>query len=28
MKQEDMYMIALVLFSILFWASFGMGLWG
>jgi len=28
MKQEDLWMIILVAFSILFTASFGMGMWG
>jgi len=28
MKQEDMWMIILVVFAILFTASFGWGLWG
>jgi len=28
MKQEDMWMIGVVVFCILFTASFGMGLWG
>jgi len=28
MKPEDMWMIGLVAFAILFTASFGMGLWG
>jgi len=28
MKPEDMWMIILVVFSILFTASFGWGLWG
>jgi len=28
MKKEDLWMIGLVVFSILFTASFGWGLWG
>jgi hypothetical protein len=28
MKSEDLWMIALVVFSILFTASFGWGMWG
>ena len=28
MKQEDKWMIAIVIFSILFTASFGWGVWG
>jgi len=28
MKSEDLWMIGIVLFSILFTASFGWGLWG
>jgi len=28
MKQEDMWLIGVVAFSILFTASFGWGLWG
>jgi hypothetical protein len=28
MKQEDIWMVGIVLFAILFTASFGWGLWG
>jgi len=28
MKQEDMWLIGVIAFCILFTASFGMGLWG